>query len=80
MTKTKNGEKRVCVKGKLYNIIIRQKMLSDGCSIISINVYVTITESEKGGGNPKKNACTHDMVFGMNKTVAISTDAGIDQI
>lgn len=77
MTKTKNGEKRVCVKGKLYNIIIRQKMLSDGCSI---NVYVIITESEKGGGNPKKNACTHDMVFGMNKTVAISTDAGIDQI
>lgn len=80
MTKTKNGEKRVCVKGKLYNIIIRQKMLSDGCNIISINVYVIITESEKGGGNPKKNACTHDMVFGMNKTVAISTDAGIDQI
>lgn len=80
MTKTKNGEKRVCVKGKLYNIIIRQKMLSDGCSIISINVYVIIMESEKGGGNPKKNACTHDMVFGMNKTVAISTDAGIDQI
>lgn len=79
MTKTKNGEKRVCVKGKLYNIIIRQKMLSDGCSIISINVYVIIMESEKGG-NPKNNACTHDMVFGMNKTVAISTDAGIDQI
>lgn len=50
MTKTKNGEKRVCVKGKLYNIIITQKMLSDGCSIISINVYVIITESEKGGG------------------------------